>query len=493
MDHIAIDIGASGGRVFSGKITGNDAVSGLPHPELKIDEIYRFQNSIIQRQGHFFWDIDLLFDHTVKGLQEASKNGIARCTVGIDTWGVDYVLIDQSGNRVSDVFSYRDHRTDIAMDSFQKKVSREDIYQKTGIQFLQFNTLYQLFMHDREELKRTWKILLIPDYLCYLFTGKCYNEETNASTTQLLNLKQKDFDIDILSSLGLMRNQFARLIKPGNFIGKINPELKKKYKLPECDFVSIATHDTGSAVLGTPLLKDDSVYLSSGTWSLMGIENKSPINGHDALEHNFTNEWGAGDTFRFLKNLTGLWLLQEVKRNYNDEFSFEALMEKAKMSPGFGFLINCNDSCFLNPPNMIDAVKDYCIRTGQREPDSEDDIARCIIDSLAFSYRYTADEIEQLTKRKVSKINVIGGGVKNILLCQATADVTGKKVTAGPVEATVIGNLIMQMIATGEITCIAEARRIIKESFIPDEYIPRKSPEADDAYERYKQLIHKDF
>ena len=489
MDHIAIDIGASGGRLFSGKVTC-DTRSSASHPEIQINEIYRFQNSMVRNQGHSFWDMDRLFDHIVKGLQQALKNGIKRCTVGIDTWGVDYVLIDRHGNRVADVFSYRDSRTDNAMDSFHESLSKEDIYQKTGIQFLQFNTLYQLFMHDREELKKAWKILLIPDYLYFLFTGKCYNEETNASTTQMLNLSQKDFDRDFLSFLDLDRNLFAELIKPGKLIGKIRPEIRQEYNLPECDFISAATHDTSSAVIGTPILEDDSVYLSSGTWSLMGVENESPVNSHDALEHNFTNEWGAGDTYRFLKNLTGLWLLQEVKRNYDDRFSFETLIEKAKASKGFRFLINCNDNRFLNPSNMVNAVKDYCSVTGQGTPGSEGEVARCIIDSLALSYRYTVEEIEQLTERKVNRINIIGGGVKNRFLCQTTADVSGRKVTAGPVEATVLGNLIMQMIASGEIGGIAEARRIVSESYAPDEYMPQKSPEADDAYERYKKLVN---
>ena len=490
MDHIAIDIGASGGRLFSGKITGDPSDFASSNHKIRIREIYRFQNSTVQRQGHYFWEIDLLFNHIIIGLKEAFRNGITRCTAGIDTWGVDYVLIDRNGNRVTDVFSYRDNRTDNAMKSFHKIISEQDIYQKTGIQFLQFNTLYQLFVHNREELKNTWKILLIPDYLYFLFTGRCLNEETNASTTQMLNLFQKDFDTDLLSSLGLDKNQFAGLIKPGNFIGKVKPELKQKYGLPECEFISVATHDTGSAILGTPLFEDDSVYLSSGTWSLMGLENKSPINSPDALQHNFTNEWGAGNTYRFLKNLTGLWLIQEVKRNYDNKFGFGDLMEKARESEDFRFIINCNDDCFLNPVNMIEAVRKYCMRTGQGTPDSEGEIARCIMDSLALSYRYTVEEIEKLTGIIVNKINVTGGGVKNTFLCQATADITGKKVVAGPVEAAVIGNLIMQMIASGEIGGIAEARRIISKSFIPDEYIPHRNSKADAAYERYKQLVH---
>lgn len=490
MDHIAIDIGASGGRLFSGKIIGDPSPSGPFNHEIQINEIYRFKNSVVKSQGKFYWDIDLLFDHIIKGLQEAYKNGITRCTVGIDTWGVDYVLIDHQGNRISDVFSYRDSRTDNAMESFHKIVSREDIYKKTGIQFLQFNTLYQLFMHDRKELERTWKILLIPDYLSFLFTCKCYNEETNASTTQMLNLSQKEFDADLLSSLNIDKSKFSGLIKPGNFIGKIKPELKIKYNLPECDFIAVATHDTGSAVLGAPLMDDDSVYLSSGTWSLMGIENKSPINSPEALEYNFTNEWGAGDTYRFLKNLTGLWLIQEVKRNYNDKFSFEDLMKKAGKSKGFRFIINCNDNCFLNPSSMIDTVKEFCIKTGQGTPESEGEISRCIIDSLALSYKYTIEEIEKLTERKVNKINVIGGGVNNTFLCQLTADVTGKKVFAGPVEATVLGNIIMQMIASDKIDKIAEARRIISESFIPDVYLPQDKFKVDDAYAKYIQLVH---
>ncbi len=491
MDHIAIDIGASGGRVFTGVIS--DDSKSLSSPVIKLNEIYRFKNSIVKKQGHYFWDIDLLFEHIVKGLKEARLHGVEKCTVGIDTWGVDYVLIDRAGEKINEPFAYRDSRTDGAMESFHKIIPAEEVYHKTGIQFLQFNTLYQLSVHDRDELERAWKILLIPDYLYFLFTGNVFNEETNASTTQLLNLDTKDFDADLLSELGLKREQFAELVTPGSAVGKLKPELKDEYDLPECEFISVATHDTGSAVLGTPLLDDDSVYLSSGTWSLMGIESSRPVNNSEARAHNFTNERGAGDTYRFLKNITGLWLIQEVKRNLNDEYSFEELMNLAASSEKFKFLINCNDACFLNPPDMISAIKEYCVQTGQGEPATISEIARCIIDSLAFSYRYTIEEIETLTGRPAGSVNIIGGGVKNRLLCQSASDVTGKKVTAGPAEATVIGNMAMQMIASGEIESIKEARCIISNSFDRDEYVPQKDPAADDAYMKFNRQIQNGF
>lgn len=489
MDHIAVDIGASGGRVYSGKIilTGSGTVHGSR--KIEINEIYRFNNGAVNREGRYYWDIELLFDHIIKGLHEAYTRGFRRCTVGIDTWGVDYVLIDHSGVRLSDVFSYRDSRTLTAMDALFKLIPREVIYNKTGIQFLRFNTIYQLLSHNRDELNRAWKILLIPDYLYFLFTGKCFNEETNASTTQLLNLVQRDFDKELLSALGIERGMFAEMIEPGRHIADIKPALIREHSLPECEFVSVATHDTGSAVLATPISGDNSVYLSCGTWSLMGVENNVPITGNEALIHNFTNEWGAFGTYRFLKNTTGLWLVQEVKRALPAGLSYDTLMKKAGTSRGFRFIINPNDASFMNPPSMIDAIRKYCKETGQGEPESEGELIRCILDSLSLSYRYTIEEIEFLTGREIKVINLTGGGVNNTLLCRLTSDITGKKLLAGPGEATVLGNLIMQMIASGEMGDISEARCMIRESFCPVEYIPQKDTGADDAYRRYKEII----
>ncbi|MBN1903710.1 MAG: rhamnulokinase [Deltaproteobacteria bacterium] len=489
MEHIAVDIGASGGRLFSGKVISNGSGPYRPVKKIEISDVYRFDNRIIERDGQSLWDIDLLFHHIVRGLHEAFDRGCKRCTVGIDTWGVDYVLIDQSCNRVSDVFSYRDSRTRAAMDAFLNIIPREVIYSKTGIQFLRFNTIYQLYSHDQEVLKKTWKIMLIPDYLYFLFTGKCHNEVTNASTTQLLNLDQRDFDGDLLATLGIERGMFADLIKPGRYIGPVKPGLMQKYSLPECEFITVATHDTGSAVLGTPLSGDNSVYLSCGTWSLMGVENNSPVNSNDALRHNFTNEWGASGTYRFLKNLTGLWLVQGMKRALPNGIGYAALMKMAGNSRGFSFIINPNDESFMNPPDMIETIKKYCKETGQGAPDSEAELIRCILDSLSLSYRHTIEEIEHLTGRNISVINLTGGGVNNTLLCRLTSNVTGKRLLAGPVEATILGNLIMQMIASGEIADISEARAMIKESFDPVEYLPQKMADADDAFKRYKENI----
>lgn len=491
MDHLAIDIGASGGRIFSGKLSRSRHAG----PIIELEEIYRFENRIMEKGGRLIWDIDRIFEGIISGLRTAAERGIRECTAGIDTWGVDYVLIDRHGGRVSDVYCYRDHRTDRVMGAVHEIMPKDEIYRKTGIQFLQFNTLYQLFAHDKDDLKRARKILLIPDYLYFLLTGKCFNEATNASTTQLLNLTEKDFDSDLLALAGVERDQFSDLIYPGRSVGSLNPDLKKRYNLPEVSFVSAATHDTGSAVAGTPLMEKDSVYLSSGTWSLMGMENDCPVNSPDALACNFTNEWGAGNTYRFLKNLTGLWLIQEVKRNFKNSFGFKDLMEKAVQNEPFKYLIDCNDSGFLNPGNMIGAIKSYCERTGQETPGTPGEISRCIMDSLALSYRLTLEEIEQLTGQETGMINIIGGGVKNSLLCQLTSDITGKRVLAGPSEATVWGNILIQMVASKEIESISAGRGIIRDSFITDEYMPADSHGAGSALNRYRELIkhRKDF
>ncbi|MBN2532859.1 MAG: rhamnulokinase [Spirochaetales bacterium] len=483
MDHIAIDIGASNGRILAGTLLPGKKDFSLQRIRLK--EIYRFENKMIHKNGHWFWDIDALFNHLIKGLQTAHDMGIPACTAGIDTWGVDYVLIDRDGNRIRDVYCYRDPRTSKAMEAFYKLIPREVIYEKTGIQFLQFNTIYQLFVHDPGELKKAYKILLIPDYLYFLFTGKLMNEKTNASTTQLLNLASREFDPDLLSAAGVKRDQFAGLTAPGISLGKIKETLKKKYNLPDCEFISAATHDTASAVLGTPCLDDHIAFLSSGTWSLIGIEKRDPVNNKNALYKNITNEWGAGDTYRILKNVTGLWLIQEVKRNYRDIYDFEELLKQAQQSTAFQFLINCNDKRFLNPGNMVNEIRNFCLESHQGAPDSAGGIVRCIIDSLALMYRYTLKEIEEAAGCGIDMVTIIGGGARNKFLCQATADVTGRKIMCGPVEATAIGNIIMQMIGAGEVDSIASARSLVKQSFAVDEIIPDQLKTREDIYGRF--------
>lgn len=479
-NHIAVDIGASSGRLVWGTIRDG---------QISLQEIHRFANGFAEKDGHCYWDIDYLFREVIAGLQKAKQLGIAQCTLGIDTWAVDYVLVGRDGQRLHEVFAYRDERTKRAARLVTRHISAEKIYEKTGIQFQPFNTLFQLAVHDQRQLEQTQKILLVPDYLYYLLTGKQINEVTNASTTQLLHLQTGDYDADLLRVLGLDRSQFAELVQPGTSLGPIRQELRDEYDLPECEAICVATHDTASAVLGVPADPQQSfAYLSSGTWSLMGLELDSPIHGEEARQRNFTNEWGAYRTYRFLKNIMGLWLIQEVHRHYEGAISFAQFVELAKAEPAFTTFIDFTDERFLHPRSMVAEIQSYCRETGQLIPRTPGELARCIYDNLAILYALCVEELEAITGRAIEVIHIVGGGASNELLCQLTATVSGKKVTAGPTESTALGNLAVQMIATGELHDIHEARRLIRRSFASVAYEPEENAERAAWMQEFKQV-----
>ncbi|GIO37004.1 rhamnulokinase [Paenibacillus antibioticophila] len=478
--HIAVDIGASSGRLVLGT---------LQDGKVRLKEIHRFANGFQERDGSCFWDIDYLFGEIITGLAQAKAEGIGQCTLGIDTWAVDYVLLDQAGHRIQEVYAYRDRRTEQAMQRLAEFIPPEDVYSKTGIQQLKFNTLYQLFVHDREELSRTDSILMVPDYLYYLLTGKKGNETTNASTMQLLNLDTRDFDIELLELLGLRKEQFPGLIEPGTELGTLHPELIEQYDLPECRVIVAATHDTASAVLGVPAAKGrHAAYLSSGTWSLLGVELTQPLNDAKAMAANYTNEWGAYGTFRFLKNIMGLWLIQEVRRLDGNRYSFAELADLAAAAEPFRSLIPCNHDRFLNPEHMIEEIQKACEQYGEFVPESIGQVARCIFDSLALSYRSYLEELEQLTGESLDILQIVGGGANNKLLCQLTANVLGRDVSAGPTESTALGNLAVQMISSDVLPDIAEAREVISNSFDIKYYKPEPMQDLDRIVERWSKV-----
>ncbi|WP_238651519.1 rhamnulokinase [Paenibacillus piscarius] len=478
--HIAVDIGASSGRLVLGQLVDGS---------LTLAEIHRFSNGFTERDGSCFWEMDYLFDEIIKGLHLAKVKGIHECTLGIDTWGVDYVLLDAGGERISEVYAYRDRRTDGVMEEVAKQLPPHQVYAKTGIQQLTFNTLYQLYAHNREELESAEQILLVPDYLYYRLGGRKMNEVTNASTTQLLNLAARDFDAELLAFLGLRREQFAPLTEPGEELGFITPELRAEYDLPECRLICAATHDTASAVLGAPLPEGrSSAYISSGTWSLLGVELDHPINDSRAMAANYTNEWGAYGTYRFLKNIMGLWLIQEVRRLDGGRYSFAELAEQAGACEGFRSLIPCNHPRFLNPDDMIEEIRQACRESGQPVPQTAGELARCIFDSLAMSYHTYLAELEELTGQRIQVLQIVGGGANNGLLCQLTADVTGREVLAGPTESTALGNLAVQMIEAGRVSDIHEARRIIADSFAVRSYLPQPVPQLAELLVRWERL-----
>ncbi|MCY8198102.1 rhamnulokinase [Bacillus subtilis] len=464
MIYTAIDIGASSGRIMVGE---------LKEEKLDIQEIHRFANGFSQRDGHCFWDIDHLLKQILHGLQKVKTLGYERCTVGIDTWAVDYVLLDEKGDRLRDAISYRDRRTDHTIDKLEHTLSKDAIYQKTGIQFQPFNTIYQLYEEDRELLKKTDKIMMVPDYLGYCLTGKAVTEITNASTTQLLNASTGNLDPELLEAVSVQEQQFAPLTEPGCELGKLRNEWFPDYDLPACKVMTVATHDTASAVIAAPGVNDGWAYISSGTWSLIGVENKTPIITDLALENNYTNERGANNTIRFLKNIIGMWVIQEVRQQLPADYSFQQLAEEAEKTEPFQQFINLNDKRFLNPENMIKEIQHYCRQTRQKIPRTAGELACCIYSNLAIIYAIAIKELETITEKPIKQFHIIGGGARNDFLNQLTADMSGKAVHAGPIEATATGNLLMQMIAAKEIKDIKEARQVVRNSFPIKVFTPK--------------------
>ncbi|MBT2700934.1 rhamnulokinase [Bacillus sp. ISL-40] len=461
---IAVDIGASSGRLILGYLE-----NGL----LRLDEIHRFENQIVKKGGSYCWEADKLFQEIKNGLKKCNELGIKPDSIGIDTWAVDFVLLDEKNQPLTEAVSYRDPRTDGMMEQVFEKIIKERLYLETGIQFQKFNTIYQLYsikQSSPEILDKAKSFLMIPDYFNYLLTGKKANEYTNATSTQLVNAFTKKWDHDLLDILGINKEMFHEIKTPKTVLGTLKEELVSELGF-DLQVILPATHDTGSAVIAVPE-EDASIYISSGTWSLIGVENYFPICVTKALDYNFTNEGGIDYQYRFLKNIMGLWMIQEVKRNYNNEYSFAELVDMAREAKDFKAVVNVNDDRFLKPENMVQEIMNYCVETGQSIPSTPGEVAKCVYDSLAVSYQDAVHEIEEIFEKRFEKINVIGGGCQNEMLNQLVADVTKKEVYAGPIEATAIGNIVAQLMALDEIQDIKEARTIVKKSFEVKKYLP---------------------
>lgn len=463
--YIAVDIGASSGRLI---LSEKDS-SG----KIGLEEIHRFKNGFTNMDGTDYWDADHLIKELLIGLEKVKQQGIENCYVGIDTWGVDYCLLNKHGQVMSQPISYRDSRTDNAVADFDRIFSLEVLYEKTGIQLQPFNTVFQLFKEDREKLKQAGQLLLMPDYLGYVLTGKAVLEKTNASTMQLMNLETRKIDEDVLTAIAVDKKLFPDPVEPGSFLGPILKEKFPEYDLPNATVITIASHDTASAVVGTPGIGDNWAYISSGTWSLMGVEIENGISTQEAYDANFTNEWGVQGTIRFLKNIMGMWLIQEVARMQDYQYSYPELAELASQEEAFVSLIDVNDQRFLNPKNMIEEIRDYCREKNQKVPETAGELARCIYDSLALCYAAELEKLERITGRTITQLHIVGGGSNNDFLNQLTADVCGINVLAGPGEATAIGNIIVQMVATEGFGTLEEGREAIKDSFPLKEFQPK--------------------
>lgn len=474
---VAIDLGASSGRVMLACFDANNQ-------RLSLNEIHRFTNHLITENGHCYWDLDDLETQILIGLHRIEHSGTTIDSIGIDTWGVDFVLLDHDGNNVGRNFAYRDIRTQGIMAQVQTELGIKNIYQKTGIQYLPFNTLYQLKalqLSDPETLKKAHHLLLIPDYLSYRLTGQINHEYTNSSTSQLINLQTGDWDEELLNYLQLPRTLLGKITQPGNTIGFWQTQQGQNVPV-----IAIASHDTASAVIASPLSDKNSAYLSSGTWSLMGIERTTPCICDDAFSANITNEGGVNGHYRVLKNIMGLWLFQRICLEHNVQ-DICGLIHRVDTIPAFTFLINPNDNRFLNPESMSQAIKNACLENQQPVPNTIVELARCVFDSLALLYRQVFLELQHINQSPLQKLHVVGGGSQNALLNQLCANTCQVPVSAGPIEASTLGNIGYQLIALNDISNISTLRKIIAENTELCWFEPQNIS-LDEPWKRFKAI-----
>ncbi|MCR5754254.1 MAG: rhamnulokinase [Acetatifactor sp.] len=462
--YLAIDIGASGGRHILGHVEDGKLIT---------EEIYRFPNGLVEKNGHKCWDVDELFRQIINGLRKCKERNLIPSYVGIDTWAVDFVLLDENGERIGDAVGYRDNRTQGMDAEVYKVITEAALYQRTGIQKQLFNTIYQLMAvkkNSPENLKQAKMFLMIPDYFNYQLTGKAVAEYTNATTTQLIHAETNDWDSELMDALGFPREIFQEIHKPGYVLGNFREEIKKQVGF-DAQVVLVATHDTGSAVMAVPSEKENIVYISSGTWSLMGTELKKANCSEISGQHNFTNEGGYDYRFRYLKNIMGLWMIQSVRKEMAPQMDYGEICEGAS-GEKIKSIVDCNDSRFLSPESMVAEVQKACRESGQEVPENIFEVAAVVYNSLAVCYAKVLDELERISGHHYEQIHVIGGGANAEYLNQLTATKCGCNVCAGPVEATAIGNLSAQMIAAGEFATLPEARNCIKNSFEIKNYEP---------------------
>ena len=471
--YLAIDIGASSGRHILGHVENGKMV---------LEEMYRFDNLQVRKNGHDCWDMDNLWNGIMGGLKACGAAGKIPVTIGIDTWGVDYVLLDENDQVLGDAVAYRDSRNEGMDLEVSKFITPEALYARTGIQKQPFNTIYQLTaqkLEHPEQVVNAKRMLMVPEYLNFLLTGVKKSEYTIASTGSLLDAHKKDWDRELIEMLGLPQDIFGELHMPGTVVGELLPQIQEEVGY-NANVILVAAHDTGSAFLAVPAKNDNAVYLSSGTWSLLGVENEKAITTEASRQANFTNEGGAWYRYRYLSNIMGLWMIQSVRRELNGvsyvagkdnrvatgkKWSFPNLIAEAEKEEGFNAVVDVNAPCFLAPESMIQAIKDECARTAQPVPETVGQIMQCVYTSLSQCYRDAIHALEGLTGKHYTSINIVGGGCQDGYLNRRTAQATGLTVYAGPVEGTAIGNLLVQMIEAKEFENLQAARNSIRSSF----------------------------
>lgn len=484
-NYLAFDLGAESGRAVLGHLESG---------RLTLEEKHRFANPMSRVNGHFHWNLLSQWEELKAGLKKAS---VKLDGIGVDTWGVDFGLIGRGGVLLGNPYMYRDSRTDGMMDAAFARVPREKIFEHTGIQFMQLNTLFQLVAMVQEKsplLDVAETMLFMPDLFNYLFTGVRKSEFSIATTSQMYDPRKKRWAAEMLEQLGIPTRMLPEIVPTGTVIGPLTKDVADECAVEQIPVIAPGCHDTASAVAAVPASGEGWCYISSGTWSLMGVELDEPIINDKSLKYNYTNEGGFGGKIRFLKNIMGLWLVQECRRQFTREgydHSYGELTQMAERAAGFGAVIDPDDGPFLAPGDMPGKIERFCQRTGQRPPTSRGEYVRTCLDSLALTYRKTLEGLEDILGRKLSTIHIVGGGSQNLLLNQMTADACGRTVIAGPVEGTAIGNILVQAIATGAVKSLQDARQIVRDSFEVRIYKPRETAKWDAAYARYREVIGK--
>ncbi|MBN1975909.1 MAG: rhamnulokinase [Anaerolineae bacterium] len=494
LNFLALDLGAESGRAMLGQFDGQ---------RLQLAAVHRFANGPVCLPSGLHWDVLRLWSEITYGIALAAQECQGKLSsVGLDTWGVDFGLLDRSGALLGNPTHYRDSRTDGMVDEAFRRVGREEIFQHTGIQFMQLNSLYQLLsmvVGESPLLEIAQTFLTMPDLFNYWLTGRKVCEFSIATTTQCYDPRlpppggggvRGGWARSLLEKLGIPTRIFPEIVPPGTVLGDLLPQVAEEVgaRIP---VIAPACHDTGSAVAAVPATGGDFAYISSGTWSLMGAELAEPVINADSLAYNFTNEGGVGGKFRFLKNIMGLWLVQESRRtwaNQGETLSYDELTQMAAEAQPLRAIVNPDDGDFLKPGDMPARIRAFCQRTGQPAPESKGAIVRCALESLALKYRWTLERLEEMLGRRLEPIHIIGGGTQNRLLNQLAADATGRRVVTGPIEATAIGNVLVQMMALGHIASLAEGRQIVCDSFDVEAYEPHGGNAWDEAYERFLKV-----
>jgi len=482
---LAIDLGAESGRAMLGRIG----------ERLTLDEVHRFWNGPVHVGDHIHWDILRLWSEIQNGLRIAAGNGEGSLAgIGVDTWGVDFGLLDSSDYLIGNPYHYRDARTNGMIEAACQILPLEEIYNQTGIQFMQLNTLFQLFAMRQENdpaLQSARTLLTIPDLFNFWLTGTKANEFTISTTTQCYNPREKRWASELLAALDIPQHIFGQIVPPGTLLEQLRASVAEDASCERIPVIAVGSHDTASAVAAVPAEGNDFIYISSGTWSLIGIESYEPIINANSLKYNVTNEGGVCDTIRFLKNIMGMWLLQESRRQWakaGKNYSYDELTNLAAEAPALKSFVSVADNRFLAPGNMVERIQAFCRETNQPVPQTHAEVVRCILESLALEYRWGTEKLRELSGKALPVIHIIGGGSRNRLLNQFTADATGCEVIAGPVEATAIGNVLLQAIGLRHLSSLAEGRALVLRSFDVTSYEPRNSSAWDEAYNRYLAL-----